>query len=293
MRCGPGRVHDRISYEMAMIRALKRAVARRLNFTLGKTLNGRCFRIPMLGGLGGAMRRHHEPWMLENLIQIEKEADGCFVDVGVNLGQTLLAVKSIRSDWEYIGFEPNPYCVFYTMNLIELNALEGCSIFPFGIGETTGAMDLRLNSLTGGEGSIVAGFRSESDYKRRIKVPILGAEFLPGELLEHKVGVLKVDVEGGELDVFRAMTPVLRKHQPLIISELLPIYDTTTEQGSFRKERQDVLTEILHDLGYGIIRLHLDGSRERLEEIEVHSEIALTNYLFAPVDRASSFLSAS
>ncbi len=247
----------------------------------------------MLGGLGGAMRRHHEPWMLENLIQIEKEADGCFVDVGVNLGQTLLAVKSIRSDWEYIGFEPNPYCVFYTMNLIELNALEGCSIFPFGIGETTGAMDLRLNSLTGGEGSIVAGFRSESDYKRRIKVPILGAEFLPGELLEHKVGVLKVDVEGGELDVFRAMTPVLRKHQPLIISELLPIYDTTTEQGSFRKERQDALTGILHDLGYCIIRLHLDGSRERLEEIEVHSEIALTNYLFAPVDRASSFLSAS
>ncbi|NRB28827.1 MAG: FkbM family methyltransferase [Roseibacillus sp.] len=278
---------------MAMIRALKRAVARRLNFTLGKTLNGRCFRIPMLGGLGGAMRRHHEPWMLENLIQIEKEADGCFVDVGVNLGQTLLAVKSIRSDWEYIGFEPNPYCVFYTMNLVKLNTLEGCTIFPFGIGETTVAMDLRLNSLTGGEGSIVAGFRSESDYKRRIKVPILGAEFLPGELLEHKVGVLKVDVEGGELDVFRAMTPVLRKHQPLIISELLPIYDTTTEQGSFRKERQDALTEILHDLGYGIIRLHLDGSRERLEEIEVHSEIALTNYLFAPVDRASSFLSAS
>ena len=276
-----------------MIRTLKRAVARRLNFTLGKTLNGRRFRIPMLGGLGGAMRRHHEPWMLENLIQIEKEADGCFVDVGVNLGQTLLAVKSIRSDWEYIGFEPNPYCVFYTMNLIELNALEGCSIFPFGIGETTGAMDLRLNSLTGGEGSIVAGFRSESDYKRRIKVPILGAEFLPGELLEHKVGVLKVDVEGGELDVFRAMTPVLRKHQPLIITELLPIYDTTTEQGSFRKERQDALTEILHDLGYGIIRLHLDGSRERLEEIEVHSEIALTNYLFVPVDRAGSFLSAS
>lgn len=276
-----------------MIRALKRAVARRLNFTLGKTLNGRRFRIPMLGGLGGAMRRHHEPWMLENLIQIEKEADGCFVDVGVNLGQTLLAVKSIRSDWEYIGFEPNPYCVFYTMNLIELNALEGCSIFPFGIGETTGAMDLRLNSLTGGEGSIVAGFRSESDYKRRIKVPILGAEFLPGELLEHKVGVLKVDVEGGELDVFRAMTPVLRKHQPLIISELLPIYDTTTEQGSFRKERQDALTGILYDLGYCIIRLHLDGSRERLEEIEVHSEIALTNYLFAPVDRARSFLSAS
>ena len=276
------RVRDRNQKKLIMIRALKRTVARRLNFTLGKTLNGRSFRIPM--------RRHHEPWMLQNLIQIERESEGCFVDVGVNLGQTLLAVKSIRSDWDYIGFEPNPYCVFYSMNLIELNGLEGCSIFPFGIGETTGAMDLRLNSLTGGEGSIVAGFRSESDYKRRIKVPILGAESLPGELLERKVGVLKVDVEGGELDVFRAMIPVLREHSPLIISELLPVYDTATEQGSFRKERQDALTKIFRDLGYCIIRLHLDGSRERLEEIEVHSDIALTNYLFVPADRASSFL---
>ena len=275
-----------------MIRALKRMVARRLNFTLGKTLNGRSFRIPMLGGLGGAMRRHHEPWMLQNLIQIESESEGCFVDVGVNLGQTLLAVKSIRPDWDYIGFEPNPYCVFYSMNLIELNGLEGCSIFPFGIGEITGAMDLRLNSLTGGEGSIVAGFRAESDYKRRIKVPILGAEALPRELLEHKVGVLKVDVEGGELEVFRAMRPVLEKHRPLIVSELLPVYDTGTERGSFREERQDALAMLFRELDYCIIRLHLDGSRERLEEIEVHGDIALTNYLFAPSARADFFLSA-
>ncbi|MCP4828081.1 MAG: hypothetical protein GY889_04320, partial [Proteobacteria bacterium] len=113
-----------------LARKLKRGLARRLNFTLGKTLNGRSFRIPMLGGLGGAMRRHHEPWMLQNLIQIESESEGCFVDVGVNLGQTLLAVKSIRADWDYIGFEPNPYCVFYTMNLVKLNALEGCTVFP-------------------------------------------------------------------------------------------------------------------------------------------------------------------
>ncbi len=274
-----------------MMRKLKRAVARRLNFTLTKTLNGKRFRVPILGGLGAAMRHPHEPWMLQNLIEVEKHADGCFVDVGVNLGQTLLAVKSIRPDWEYVGFEPNPYCIFYVMNVVKANDLDACTVYPFGIGESTGAMDLRLNSLTGGEGSIVAGFRSESQYKRRIKVPILGAEFLPDELMERKVGVLKVDVEGGELDVFRAMVAVLEKNKPLIISELLPVGDPASEQGTFRKERQDALLTIFRDLGYRIIRLHIDGSRELLDDIEVHSEIRLSNYLFVPAEKVDLFAS--
>lgn len=274
-----------------MMRKLKRAVARRLNFTLTKTLNGKRFRVPILGGLGAAMRHRHEPWMLQNLIEVEKHADGCFVDVGVNLGQTLLAVKSIRPDWEYVGFEPNPYCIFYVMNVVKANDLDACTVYPFGIGESTGAMDLRLNSLTGGEGSIVAGFRSESQYKRRIKVPILGAEFLPDELMERKVGVLKVDVEGGELDVFRAMVAVLEKNKPLIISEVLPVGDPASEQGTFRKERQDALLTIFRDLGYRIIRLHIDGSRELLDDIEVHSEIRLSNYLFVPAEKVDLFAS--
>jgi FkbM family methyltransferase len=274
-----------------MMRKLKRAVARRLNFTLTKTLNGKRFRVPILGGLGAAMRHPHEPWMLQNLIEVEKHADGCFVDVGVNLGQTLLAVKSIRPDWEYVGFEPNPYCIFYVMNVVKANDLDACTVYPFGIGESTGAMDLRLNSLTGGEGSIVAGFRSESQYKRRIKVPILGAEFLPDELMERKVGVLKVDVEGGELDVFRAMVAVLEKNKPLIISEVLPVGDPASEQGTFRKERQDALLTIFRDLGYRIIRLHIDGSRELLDDIEVHSEIRLSNYLFVPAEKVDLFAS--
>ena len=59
-----------------MIKKLRQLVLKKVNFRLRKNLNGRCFRIPMLAGLGGAMRRHHEPWMLENLIQIAGEAGG-------------------------------------------------------------------------------------------------------------------------------------------------------------------------------------------------------------------------
>ena len=50
-----------------MIRKLKRAIGSRFNFLLNKTINGKNFRIPIAGGLGGAMRAEYEPWMLKTL----------------------------------------------------------------------------------------------------------------------------------------------------------------------------------------------------------------------------------
>jgi FkbM family methyltransferase len=274
-----------------MIRKLKRAIGSRFNFLLNKTINGKNFRIPIAGGLGGAMRAEYEPWMLKTLREIELGCEGSFLDVGVNLGQTLLAAKSIRPDWDYIGFEPNPFCVFYTMKLIEANDLEPCVVFPFGISNSTGAMDLRLNNITGGEGSIVAGFRGEEEYKRQIKVPILGADALPEELETRRFGLVKVDVEGGELEVFQALQPLLERDRPVIITELLPVYDPETKQGRFRQSRQDQLLAIVQELGYRIVRLHLDGSRELLDGIAPHGEIRLSNYLFARAEQVEQFAS--
>ena len=274
-----------------MIRKLKRAIGSRFNFLLNKKINGKNFRIPIAGGLGGAMRAEYEPWMLKTLREIELGCEGAFLDVGVNLGQTLLAAKSIRPDWDYIGFEPNPFCVFYTMKLIEANDLEPCVVFPFGISNSTGAMDLRLNNITGGEGSIVAGFRGEEEYKRQIKVPILGADALPEELETRRFGLVKVDVEGGELEVFQALQPLLERDRPVIITELLPVYDPETKQGRFRQSRQDQLLAIVQELGYRIVRLHLDGSRELLEGIAPHGEIRLSNYLFARAEQVEQFAS--
>ena len=274
-----------------MIRKLKRAIGSRFNFLLNKTINGKNFRIPIAGGLGGAMRAEYEPWMLKTLREIELGCEGSFLDVGVNLGQTLLAAKSIRPDWDYIGFEPNPFCVFYTMKLIEANDLEPCVVFPFGISNSTGAMDLRLNNITGGEGSIVAGFRGEEEYKRQIKVPILGADALPEELETRRFGLVKVDVEGGELEVFQALQPLLERDRPVIITELLPVYDPETKQGRFRQSRQDQLLAIVEELGYRIVRLHLDGSRELLDGIAPHGEIRLSNYLFVRAEQVGQFAS--
>ena len=92
-----------------------------------------------------------------------------------------------------------------------------------------------------------------------------------------------------ELEVFQALQPVLARDLPCIITELLPVRDPASKQGAFRQKRQDALLAIIRELGYKIIRLHVDGSREPLEDIVPHSEIPWCNYLFAPADKASLF----
>ena len=60
-----------------------------------------------------------EPWMNSVLKDVFKVCEGTFLDIGVNLGQTLLHVKTLEPARKYIGFEPNPTCCFYANSLIE------------------------------------------------------------------------------------------------------------------------------------------------------------------------------
>src|SRR5882724_8814387 len=77
--------------------------------------------IPVMGGLGYNNVFGTEKWMSSVLKKILNRSEGCFVDVGVNIGQTLIKVKSIDRNIDYLGFEPNPVCVFYAENLIGIN----------------------------------------------------------------------------------------------------------------------------------------------------------------------------
>lgn len=61
--------------------------------------------------------------MLKILTSLFKLRSGTFLDIGVNLGLTLIKVKSVNADRNYIGFKPNPACVFYIEELKRINKL--------------------------------------------------------------------------------------------------------------------------------------------------------------------------
>ncbi len=57
-------------------------------------LNGKRFRVPVLGESGYSNLDMSEPWMTELLRRLVPLCDGGFIDVGVNIGQTLLKVRA-------------------------------------------------------------------------------------------------------------------------------------------------------------------------------------------------------
>ena len=65
---------------------------------------GRSFVISIING-----RKTYasEAWMTEVIRRLFELKSGAFIDVGVNLGQTLLKVAAADPSRAYVGFEPN------------------------------------------------------------------------------------------------------------------------------------------------------------------------------------------
>ena len=254
------------------------------NFNLvGTYPHEKSIKIPVIKSIGYSHYFEEEPW-LKNLLKgilLSPLYQNSFIDIGVNIGQTLLKVKSINSSIEYIGFEPNPNCLFYLNELLECNAFENVSIFPLALSTKSGVIDLDFftESSTDSSASIVPGFRKGS--KRKMKIPMVnGADILLAQT--NKAGLIKVDVEGGELEVIKGILPLIQRDRPVIICEVLPVY---SPENVFRLTRQKELEEIFSTLQYkvglvdGAVRIKEIGS------IGIHTDITKVNYLFFPEEK--------
>ncbi|MBK7626701.1 MAG: hypothetical protein IPJ16_05790 [Bacteroidales bacterium] len=68
--------------------------------------------------------------------ELKINKDWTVIDVGANIGQTLIKIKSIDKEINYLGFEPNPVCVNYLyIRLLIETILKHAIVFPAGISD--------------------------------------------------------------------------------------------------------------------------------------------------------------
>jgi FkbM family methyltransferase len=227
-----------------------------------------------------------EPWMLDLLQALVPQRPGVFLDVGVNLGQTLLMFKSTSSTSPYVGLEPNPLCVAYVDKLAKLNGFDNYGIIPVGMGRDTGILKLQFfhGQSVDPSASLVPEFRPEQPVSRTMFVPVFPYSEIERAANLEKLGIVKIDVEGAEADVLMSMVHALRRDQPIILVEILPCYH---DQNKERIARQLSIEKLMHDLDYDMYRIlkATDGRLQSLQcisEIGIHADIALSDYLFCP-----------
>ncbi len=263
-----------------------------------KTLSlyaGKNFRIPIINGIGLSNLFTTEEWMKELLMKILKIQKGVFLDVGANIGQTLMKLRSF-STARYIGIEPNPECVVYLEKLIQINRIENCTICPIGLSVKNELVTLYGNSPAASGASMIKNFRENVNkyltHTHTISV-MIGDEVLKMLTQDEEVAIIKIDVEGAELEVLDGLKETLSGSRPFIICEILPVYSLQKPNGLFRKERQDRLIGLLKANNYNIYRIKKGNNFEHISEIEVHGEMELSDYIFVPTEKVEVFFATT
>jgi len=261
-------------------------------FNLSATIdiNKKKIIIPLIGGQGYANLNLSEPWMTNTLQCLRPLFNGNFIDVGVNLGQTLVKAHTVFDHVNYIGFEPNPSCVNYAQELIRLNGLENYTIFPIGVAAKTEVLKLNFFAADKSDSSatIIEHFKSSKE-DHYIYVPVFDFHAISHFLPQQSSSILKIDVEGAELDVLLGLSDWIKAFHPLILVEILPVY---SEENQSRLNRQIRIEELLQIWDYKIARIKKNSaiSLQTIEKIGIHSVIEDCDYLLYPAHSAEKIL---
>ncbi|WP_027420906.1 FkbM family methyltransferase [Crocinitomix catalasitica] len=243
---------------------------------------GKKFRIPIFNGLGFANLSDAEPWM-DDLLKEFGSTDTNFLDVVVNVGQTLIKWKAPYPSATYTGFEPNYNCVKYVEDLITKNEFENCTINPYALDTQSSKKKLYLlgRDKSDSSASMLADFRSGEDRMAiNIETSSLAALGL------NNFDLVKIDVEGAELFVLQSLFEVCQN--AIISCEILPAYNL---ENSERIERQQEIEKLLSLHNYAIFRVQKTQPIriESIEEFGIHGELSKSDYIFIPKDRINQF----
>lgn len=234
-------------------------------------------RIPQLGKLGRQnlreMRDGREVHLDRLFPAIFAKHSGTFVDVGVNSGQTLVKVKGFDRSRAYVGFEPNPSCSYYTGKLIELNGFERCTVVPVGLHERTDLLKLHMRWPGDDPTATLVVESGRHDFVSTQVVPVWRGDDALGLLEISSIAILKIDVEGAELEVLNGFAGTIAAHHPVIVCEILPEKDSAGNTVSSVSqdtllERARAMTAVLRSPGYRFGKLLESGAMVEVPSIE-------------------------
>ncbi|MDP4252086.1 MAG: FkbM family methyltransferase [Bacteroidota bacterium] len=253
------------------------------NTVAGIRINGKRFHIPLFGHQGFGNLYLSEPWMTKILLALRPVFNGYFLDVGVNLGQTMLKAHAVFDQVNYMGFEPNPSCIVYAQELIRRNEFKAATLLPIAVGSKTEMRKLNFfdDDRADSSASIIENFRPGQPIDHYIFVPVFDFHMVSRFLPVEPYSILKIDVEGAELEVLQGLNEWIDGYHPIILMEVLPVY---SKENQTRLGRQQKIEEMLKAWNYKIARIKKDDPvhPELIDAIGIHDRIEDCDYLLFP-----------
>ncbi len=242
---------------------------------------------PIIYGMGRGYVIPKELWMGQCLDAMLRSKQGCVIDVGVNVGVYLVKLKVLRDDVDYIGFEPNAVCNYYTNELIRMNRFKNAKVLPVALSNKLSVKTLYAGKLGDKTASLVVDAVNNDaslEYSSDI-VTVEGDVFI--EMLGVKeISVIKVDVEGAELFVLNGLKKTIGKFRPFFYIEIW----ANNEKGAESEERVCNIFELITSRDYIIMGTNGKGKLEFVESPDDILNQADANYMFIPEELKDAYL---
>lgn len=169
---------------------------------------------------------------MQEAVASELSAGDVLFDVGANIGFfSLIAARRVGAEGRVYAFEPVPRNAAAIRRSAQLNGLAMIKVFPEAVGAATGRAELLLAHHIGG--AALASVGAPPDTRGRMQVDVVTLDDAVARRGLRPPSLVKIDVEGAEIDVLHGMTEIMRRYRPKIIYEV----DDATREGLARKAR--------------------------------------------------------
>ena len=151
-------------------------------------------------------------------------ADDVFLDVGVHAGSWSIPASRRLTRGEVLAFEAFPYYARVLRATLALLGRRNITVVPAAVTDREGTLDVVWRDASGRRLTGMTHISRSAAPGTAVRVPAITLDrFLDGRRT-GRVRLLKCDVEGAELLVFRGAVGTIERWRPLVFCELYDEY---------------------------------------------------------------------
>ena len=208
--------------------------------------------------------QHYDEQNLDLLLSVLPKA-GVFIDVGANIGiYTCIMGKFLEDSGFVHSFEPVRHIRSKALHNIKLNALRNVRMNDFALGASESTMQMwqvNPNQFRGGTSTFVKNenidiLGEEAFTKVNVQITTLDNYVLTQKL--EKVDVIKIDIEGFELQFLTGATKTIQEFNPIILFE----HDLNRLKVSGQTEQ--AFKKFFDEMDYSSFQIRRSGKSVRL-----------------------------
>lgn len=274
------RLYHRVDFRRNPLRAVVRRLMWHIRWAFISSLwklklpNGSRILVPK-GGSGALIyyQGTSEPETIKLILDYLKPGM-VFWDIGAHIGEfTILAARAVGENGRVHAFEPNPEIFEIMKKNVRMNNLENVILNPVAVTDQEGDLEMELY-----EEPSLSRLRSHShkpmdELRKIIKVETVSLDSYSENY--RNPDVIKIDVEGAELNVLRGMKRILQEtadETPKVFFEFNPI-----NYSNYGHDRSKLLS-FMKEFGFSIYKYqdyHLEPANPQSLETTEGNLVAL------------------